>query len=74
MNIRRFLKMLVTAPNSSAGLIIRAETLEEAAEKTDGYDREGSIMYAKVLRELSAKNWSVAKNKEFIRKNLRQGD
>lgn len=68
----RFLRFMFINPNSSEGLIIRAEILEEDAEKTDGRDRDSYIMYARVLRELSLKKWSPEQNKEFIRENMRK--
>lgn len=70
--VLRFLKFVFINPNCSEGLIIRAEILEEDAEKLDGIDRESYIMYARVLRELSLKNWSVKQNKDFIRENMRK--
>jgi len=65
--------MLTTGPNSSQGLLLRAEILEEQAEMTHGgiRDAEKLYRYANVLRELSAKNWTPRRNEEFIKKNLR---
>ncbi len=75
MNFRRMLKMLVTFPNSSEGLIIRAEMSEEKAEKEKDTERaERMFLYAKVLRELASKNLTTGENKEFIKKHLREGD
>lgn len=71
-NVLRFIKFMFINPNSSEGLIIRAELLEEDAEKLDGRDRESYIMYARVLRELSLKNWSIKQNKDFIKENMRK--
>ena len=68
MNWRRFLKMMVTDPNSPDGLIIRAEKLEEDYLKTND---ESFFQYARVLRELASKNWPTSHNREWIRKNLR---
>lgn len=72
MNLKRLLWMPFINPNSPDGLIIRAERLEEDAEKLDGELRENMIRYARVLRELALKGWVPAQNKAFIRENLRQ--
>jgi len=71
MNIKKLLWMTFTNPNSPHGIIIRAEKLEDEAEKTDGELRENMILYARVLRELASKDFSPAKNKQWIRENLR---
>ena len=73
MGLKRFLKMLFVTPNSAQGLIYRAELLEERAESMhDGIrDSEKLYRYASILRELSAKNWTPRRNKEFIKENLR---
>ena len=60
-------------PNSSDGLVIRAEMMEEDAEKLDGKRRESKLTYARLLREISLKNWTVKKNREFISKNMSEG-
>lgn len=71
MSLKRFIRMMITNPNSPEGLIIRAEKMEEEAEKLDGEFREKMILYARVLRELALKEFSPAQNKQFIRENLR---
>lgn len=72
MSLKRWVKFLFTDPNCPEGLVIRAEKLEEEAEKLDGGSRENMILYARVLRELALKNFSPAQNKQFIRENLRK--
>lgn len=72
LNYRRLIEIF-TDPNSPRGLAIRAEKLEEDAEKTDGRSREGMLMYARLLRELALKDWSPAKNKRWINENMRKG-
>lgn len=59
-------------PNSSKGLIYRAENMEKAGEKYDGEIRIRYLLYARCLRELALKNLTVSQNKQFIEKNLRQ--
>jgi len=71
MTIKKLLWMTFTNPNSPDGLIIRAEKLEEEAEKIDGEFRENMILYARALRELALKDFSPAQNKQWIRENLR---
>ena len=72
MNVKRLFRMLVTTPNSSAGLIIRAERLEESTTKMSNHDLiESTLLYAEVLRNLAAKGWSSFENRKFIRENLR---
>ncbi len=68
MSLKRFLRMMVTNPNSSNGLILRAEKLEEDGRKENN---ENYILYAKVLRELASKNLPVHENRKWIRENLR---
>ena len=73
MNLLRWVTFIFTDPNSPKGLVIRAEVMEEEAEKLDGEIREKKILYARVLRELALKEFSPAQNKAFIRENLRGG-
>ncbi len=72
MKIPRWIKFLYTDPNSPKGLVIRAEKMEEEAEKLDGEPREKMILYARVLIELALKDFSPAQNKQWIRENLRK--
>ncbi len=72
MKIPRWIQFLYTYPNSPKGLVIRAEKLEEDAEKLDGEFRENMILYARVLRELALKEFSTTQNRQFIRENLRE--
>ena len=68
MNIKRFFEMMFTAPNSSRGILIRAEKLVEEWEKTDN---EKYRNLAKIYVELSKKNWTPKKNKQWIKENTR---
>ncbi|MBA7490891.1 hypothetical protein ES702_01434 [subsurface metagenome] len=74
MNLRKKIIMLlvhmITNPNSSKGLILRAESLEKKAEKIDGEKREKMLLYARCFRELSLKNLTIFENKQFINNNL----
>lgn len=72
MSLTNWVKFLFIDPNSPKGLVIRAERLEEDAEKLDGEFRENMILYARVLRELALKEFSPAQNRQFIRENLRE--
>lgn len=73
MNLRRILKMVYTPPNSSAGLIIRAEILEDSTKKMrDAELIEKTFLYAEVLRQLAAKKLTPAENRNFIAENLRE--
>lgn len=64
--------MLFTPPNSSEGLIIRAEMLEEDAEKLEDVElAEKKFLYAEVLRQLASKKLTSRENKEFIKENMR---
>ena len=60
--------MMFNAPNSSRGLIIRAEKLAEEWEKTGN---ENYKNLAKSYIELSKKNWPPKKNKQWIKENTR---
>ncbi len=71
MKLPRWVHFLFTNPNSPKGLLIRAEKLEEEAEKLDGEAREKRILYARVLSELALKDFSPAQNKQWIKENLR---
>ena len=71
MNLKRWIKFLYIDPNSSEGLIIRAEMLEEEALKPKTPNPRALILYATVLRELASKGWNNSKNKQFIKENLR---
>ena len=72
MKLPRWVNFLFTNPNSPKGLTIRAQKLEEDAEKLDGENREKMIIYSRVLRELALKDFSPAQNKHWISENLRQ--
>jgi len=66
------LRMLFTPPNSSEGLIIRAEMLEEDAEKLEDVElAEKKLLYAEVLRQLASKKLTSRENKRFIKENMR---
>jgi hypothetical protein len=71
MDLRQWLTMLFTDPNSAKGLIIRAEKLEKDALKPNQPKKENLILYAKCLRELAKKNWTPKQNKKWIKENLR---
>lgn len=71
MNLRRLFELMVTDVNSPRGLVIRAEKMEEDAEKVDGPVRRHYLLYARVLRELALKDFSPVQNKAFIRNYLR---
>lgn len=73
MKMPRWVQFFLTDPNSPEGLVVRAEKMEEDAEKLDGEGRENKILYARVLRELALKGFSSAQNRQFIRDNLRRG-
>ena len=68
MNIKRFFEMMITLPNSSKGVLIRAEKLVEEYKKTGD---ESFILMAKVYAELASKNWPPWKNKQWIKENIR---
>ena len=64
----RWWEYFLVNPNSSKGLMFRAERLEILAEKTDGKDRDSYIRFAMCLRELSLKNLSINENIIIIKK------
>lgn len=68
MNFKRFFKMMVTDPNSSDGLLIRAEKLDEEYNKTKN---ESYFYMAEILRELSLKKLTPYENKRWIKENVR---
>lgn len=68
MNIKRFLEMMVTPPNSSKGILIRAEKLAEDWKKTGN---ENYRNMARVYAELASKNWPTWRNKQWIKENIR---
>jgi len=63
--------MWFTDPNSCKGLRMRAEISEEDAIKEEGERKEETLLYAKCLRELAEKGWSVKQNVQFIEMYLR---
>lgn len=69
MNIKRFFEMMVTRPNSSKGVLIRAEKLGEEWKKTGN---ENYKNMARVYAELASKNWPAWKNKQWIKENIRE--
>ncbi len=69
MNIKRFLEMMVTRPNSSKGILIRAEKLAEEWKKTGN---ENYKHMARIYAELASKNWPPWKNKQWIKENIRE--
>jgi len=71
MNIKRFLKQFIIDPNSSEGLMMRAEHMRELGDKeTDPKQKEKNYLYAEVLVAVAQKNWPSWKNKQFIHENL----
>lgn len=73
MNWRRWIAYLTVDVNSSKGLIIRAEKLEETAEKTrDANQADKFYLYAEVLRLIASKNYPPYKNKSLIDEYLRR--
>ena len=71
MNIKRFLKQFITDPNSSEGLMMRAEEMRENGDKElDPELQENCYLYAEVLIELARQKWPPGKNKAFIKENL----
>jgi len=71
MNIKRFLKTLVTDPNSSEGLMMRSEEMREHGDKEmNPAQKEKDYLYAEVLIELARQKWPPGKNKAFIKENL----
>ncbi len=74
MNWKRWIKFLYVNPNSPEGLIIRAEKIEEEAEKADNHEeRESYLLYGELLRQLASQNRSIWYNKKWIKENLRRG-
>ena len=67
MNIKRFFEMMINTPNSSKGIIIRAEKLLEEYNKTGN---ENFKHLAKIYAELASKNWPTWKNKQWIKENV----
>jgi len=65
------LKQFITDPNSSEGLMMRAEAMRENGDKEqDPKQQEKSYLYAEVLIELARHKWTPDKNKAFIKENL----
>lgn len=74
MNFRRLLRMLLCAPNSSKGLIIRAERLEDRSRKERNAElSENGYLYAEILRQLAGKKLTPRENEKFIEENVRKG-
>ena len=71
MNVKRFLEMMTTTPNSSKGILIRAEKLAEEWKKTGN---ENYRYMAKIYAELASKNWPAWKNKQWIKENIRNSN
>ncbi len=71
MKIKRFLRQFITDPNSSEGLMMRAESMREHGDKeSDSKAQEKCYLYAEVLVEIARQKWSSNKNKQFIKENL----
>ena len=69
MNVKRFLEMMMTRPNTSKGVLIRAEKLAEEWKNTGN---ENFLHMAKIYAELASKNWPTWKNKQWIKENIRE--
>ena len=69
MGFKRNMRKLLVHPNSTEGLIIRAQDMEDEALKIENANvKENFILYAKMLRELSKKNLTNDENAKFIAK------
>ena len=67
MNLGRLLEIFLTNPNSSKGLIMRAEMLEEDSKDQTSELKVTYHLYARGLRMIAEKKLSVQENKKQVK-------